>query len=277
MPEQQQEPPGREASMRPLPDYGLDSYRGAGKLQGRSALITGGDSGIGRAVALAYAREGADLLLSYLDEHADAAETARIVREAGRRCETVAGDIAEEAHCRELVARCREAHGRLDVLVNNAGFQQTHQHIEEIPSEEWDRVFRTNVYSMFYLCKAALPVMERGGSIINTTSIQSYRPKSVLLHYAATKGAITTFTQALAEEAIERGVRVNAVAPGPVWTPLIPISFPEEHIPSFGQNTLLKRPAQPAELAPVYVFLASEEASYVTAMIYGVTGGKPIH
>jgi NAD(P)-dependent dehydrogenase (short-subunit alcohol dehydrogenase family) len=274
MPAQQQEPPGSEARMEPRPDYGEASYRGSGRLQGRAALITGGDSGIGRAVALAFAREGADVLISYLSEHEDAKETARVVEESGRACVPVAGDIADEAHCQALVRRTLEEFGRLDILVNNAGYQQTHERIEEVPSEEWDRIFRINIYAMFYLCKAALPVMRPGGAIINTSSIQSAQPKPVLLPYATTKGAIKTFTEALAQEAIERGIRVNAVAPGPVWTPLIPISFPPDKVAEFGQDNPMGRPAQPAELAPVYVFLASDDASYVAGMTYGVTGGK---
>jgi NAD(P)-dependent dehydrogenase (short-subunit alcohol dehydrogenase family) len=274
LPEQQQEPPGLESRMHPRPDYGEATYRGSGKLMDRTALITGGDSGIGRAVALAFAREGADVLISYLSEDEDAAETARVVEASGRRCIAVAGDIAHEAHCKQLIERTAHEFGRLDILVNNAAFQQTHARIEEIPSEEWDRVFRINIYSMFYLCKAAIPVMRPGSAIINTASIQASQPKPELLHYATTKGAVVTFTQALSQEALERGIRVNAVAPGPVWTPLIPISFPPDEVAKFGQNNPMGRPAQPAEIAPAYVFLASDDASYVTGMVYGVTGGK---
>ena len=275
-PEQPQQPPGLEAEMEPKPDFGEQSYRGSGRLQGKAALITGGDSGIGRAVALAFAREGADVLISYLNEEPDAQETLRVVEEAGRKAIAVPGDIGEEAHCRQLVQRAMQEFGKLDILVNNAAFQMTHQGIEDLPSEEWDHTFRTNIYAMFYLCKAALPRMPEGGAIINTASIQAYQPSPSLLAYASTKGAIVTFSKALAEEAIQRGVRVNVVAPGPVWTPLIPSTMPAEQATQFGQQTPLQRPAQPAELAPIYVFLASQESSYITGEVVGVTGGKPL-
>ncbi|MGI4787786.1 MAG: SDR family oxidoreductase [Janthinobacterium lividum] len=258
------------------PDYGENSYVGTGRLEGRAAIVTGSDSGIGRAVALAFAREGADVLISYLSEDADAQETARLVTEAGRKAVLMPGDITEESHCRALVQRAQQEFGHLDLLVNNAAFQMTHEKITDIPSDEWDHTFRTNIYAMFYLCKAALPVMRPGGAIINTASIEAYQPDANLLAYATTKGAIVNFTKGLAKEAIESGIRVNAVAPGPVWTPLIPSTLPPEQVESFGQDTLLKRPAQPSELAPVYVLLASQEASYITGMIYGVTGGDPI-
>jgi NAD(P)-dependent dehydrogenase (short-subunit alcohol dehydrogenase family) len=275
--EQPQEVPGLESEMRRKPDYGAESYRGHGRLEDRAALITGGDSGIGRAVAVAFAREGADVLISYLEEEeSDAHETARVIEAAGRRCVRVAGDIRDEAHCRRLVARAVEEFGRLDVLVNNAAFQMTHEGIGEITSEELDRTFRTNVYAMFYLCKAALPHMPEGGSIINTASIQAYQPTPQLLAYAATKGAIVTFSKALAEEVIKQGVRVNVVAPGPIWTPLIPSTMPQEKVETFGEDTPAGRPGQPAELAPVYVFLASQESSYVCGEVIGVTGGKPL-
>jgi NAD(P)-dependent dehydrogenase (short-subunit alcohol dehydrogenase family) len=275
-PAQPQEPPGRESEMEPAPDYGADSYRGHGRLQGRAALITGGDSGIGRAVALAFAREGADVLISYLNEEDDARETARVVEEAGRKCVRVAGDIADESHCQELVRRAVAEFGRLDILVNNAAFQRTHENISEIPSDEFDRTFRTNVHAMFYLCKAALPHLPKGGTIINTASIQAYQPSSSLLAYASTKGAIVTFSKALAAEAMKQGVRVNVVAPGPIWTPLIPATLPQEQVKTFGQDTPEERPGQPAELAPVFVFLASDESSYVCGEVIGVTGGKPL-
>ena len=275
--DQPQEPPGLESEMSPKPDFGAGTYRGKGRLEGMAALITGGDSGIGRAVALAFAREGADVLISYLEEEEpDARETARAVGAAGRRCVGVAGDIRDEAHCRRLVERAVSEFGRLDVLVNNAAFQMTREGIGEISSEEFDRTFRTNVYAMFYLCKAAMPHIPRGGSIINTASIQAYQPSPELLAYAATKGAIVTFSKALAAEAMKRGVRVNVVAPGPVWTPLIPSTMPDEKVESFGQDTPEGRPAQPAELAPVFVFLASQESSYVCGEVIGVTGGKPL-
>ncbi len=262
--------------MTPRPDFGEETYRGSGKLEGRVALITGADSGIGRAVARAYAREGADVLISYLDEEADAAETARVVTEAGRRAITVAGDIQDEAHCQALVDRAVSELGRLDILVNNAAFQNTVQSIQELESADWDRAFRTNIYAMFYLSKAALKVMPEGGAIINTTSIQAYQPSPSLLHYASTKGAIVTFTKALSQEAIEQGVRVNGVAPGPVWTPLIVSTIPGEQHSNFGGDGSMGRPAQPAELAPSYVFLASRDSSYINGEVIGVTGGPPI-
>jgi NAD(P)-dependent dehydrogenase (short-subunit alcohol dehydrogenase family) len=273
-PRQEQEFPGKEAEMRPQADHGEQSYRGQGRLQDRVALITGADSGIGRAVALAYAREGADVLISYLNEEEDARETERLVTSAGRRGITLPGDIADESHCRRMVDRAFEEFGRLDILINNAAYQMTYDSIDEIPSEDFERTFRVNIFAMFYLCKAALPRMKPGGVILNTASIQSYDPSPNLLAYASTKGAIANFSNALAKLAARQGVRVNVVAPGPVWTPLIPYSMPEEKIEKFGENTLLGRPAQPAELAPVYVFLASDEASYVTGEIYGVTGGR---
>ncbi len=275
--EQPQEPPGLEAEMTPRPDYGAETYKGHARLEGKAAIITGGDSGIGRAVAVAFAREGADVAIAYLEEEEeDALETARAVEASGRRCLRVPGDIREEAHCLRLVERAAEEFGRLDILVNNAAFQMTRDDIGEISSEEFDRTFRTNVYAMFYLCKAALPRMEKGGSIINTASIQAYQPSPELLAYAATKGAIVTFSKALAPMAMERGVRVNVVAPGPIWTPLITSTMPHEKYEEFGKDTPEERPGQPAELAPVFVFLASQESSYVCGEVIGVTGGKPL-
>jgi len=271
-PEQPQEPAGIEEQMEPKPDYGEDSYQGSGKLQGKVALITGGDSGIGRAVALAFAREGADVLISYLDEDVDAQKTVKIVEKEGRKAIAVPGDIGDEAHCQQLVQRAVSELGRLDILVNNAAYQMSHESIQELTSEEIEHTFRTNIFAMFYLCKAALPQMQPGSSIINTCSVQAYKPSSSLLAYASTKGAIVTFTKGLAQEAIQSGVRVNVVAPGPVWTPLIPSTMPPEQASTFGQDSLLQRPAQPKELAPVFVFLASDEASYVTGERYGVSG-----
>ncbi|MEN9934499.1 MAG: hypothetical protein RLZZ387_1078 [Chloroflexota bacterium] len=275
-PEQTQRPPGIEAEMEPKPDFGEQSYRGTGRLTGKAAIITGGDSGIGRAVALAYAREGADVLISYLNEEQDAQETCRVVREAGRKVVAVSGDISQEQHCQALIERAFQEFGKLDILVNNAAFQRTYQGIEEISSQEWDYTFRTNIYAMFYLCKAALPRMSQGGAIINVASIQAYQPSPSLLAYASTKGAIVTFSKALGEIALERGVRVNVVAPGPVWTPLIPSTMPPEQHTQFGKQTPMGRPAQPAELAPVFVFLASQESSYIVGEVVGVTGGKPL-
>jgi hypothetical protein len=271
-PEQPQAPAGIEEQMDPKPDYGEDSYRGSGKLQGKVALITGGDSGIGRAVALAFAREGADVLISYLDEEPDAQKTVQIVEQEGRKAVAVPGDIGDEAHCQQLVQRAVSELGRLDILVNNAAYQMSHQSIQELTADEIEHTFRTNIFAMFYLCKAALPQMQPGSSIINTCSVQAYQPSSSLLAYASTKGAIVTFTKGLAQEAIQSGVRVNVVAPGPVWTPLIPSTMPPERVSQFGQQSLLQRPAQPKELAPIFVFLASDEASYVTGERYGVSG-----
>src|SRR5215207_9239156 len=275
-PEQQQEPAGLESEMEPRPDYGEESYRGSGKLEGKAAVITGGDSGIGRAVALAFAREGADVLISYLDEHSDAEETVRIVEKEGRRCIPVAGDIGNAAHCRQIVERAIQEFGKLDILVNNAAYQLTIESIQDVTEEMLERTYRTNIYAMFFLSKAALSHMQPGSTIINTTSIQAYQPSPTLLPYSTTKGAILTFTKGLSEEAIEKGIRVNAVAPGPVWTPLIPSSFPGEKVARFGQDTPMGRPGQPAELAPVYVFLASQDSTYITGECIGVTGGKPL-
>ncbi len=275
-PRQQQEPVGSEAEMQPKPDYGEESYRGSGKLEGKAAVITGGDSGIGRAVALAFAREGADVLISYLDEHADAQETVRIVEKEGRRCIAIAGDIGQEEHCQQIVQRALQEFGKLDILVNNAAYQDVIESIQDVTESMLMRTYRTNILAMFFLCKAALPKMQPGSTVINTTSIQAYQPSPTLLPYSTTKGAILTFTKGLSDEAIKQGIRVNAVAPGPVWTPLIPSSFPAEKVAEFGKNTPMGRPAQPAELAPVYVFLASQESSYITGECIGVTGGKPL-
>ena len=273
-PDQSQEPPGTEKEMTPDADHGEKTYKGSGKLTGAAALITGGDSGIGRAVALAFAREGADVLIAYLNEDEDAAETERLVREAGRKAVRVAGDLTSEQHCLDLARRVFDEFGRLDVLINNAAYQMSQDTIEDITPEQFDRTFKTNVYAMFHLCRAALPKMKPGSSIINTTSIQAYEPSPNLLDYATTKAAIVGFTKALAKQAAERGVRVNAVAPGPVWTPLIPATMPDEKVQKFGDNTVFGRPAQPRELAPLFVWLASPEASYVTGEVYGATGGR---
>jgi NAD(P)-dependent dehydrogenase (short-subunit alcohol dehydrogenase family) len=276
-PEQEQEPPGREAEMKPLADHGQDSYVGHGRLTDKVALITGADSGIGRAVALAFAREGADVLCSYLEEDDDAAETRQLVEDAGRRCLTVAGDIGDRAHCRGLVDRAVDELGSIDVLVNNAAFQMAYESFLEIPPDELDFVFRTNVLAMFHLCQAAVPKMRPGSTIVNTTSIQAAQPSPELLHYATTKGAISTFTKGLAQEVAERGIRVNAVAPGPIWTPLVAMSFPAEKNAEFGEDTPMGRPGQPGELAPLYVFLASDESRYISGEVIGATGGKPLH
>jgi NAD(P)-dependent dehydrogenase (short-subunit alcohol dehydrogenase family) len=276
-PEQEQEPPGHEAEMRPLADHGEDTYEGHGRLRDKVALITGADSGIGRAVAIAFAREGADVLCSYLEEDDDAAATKRHVEDAGRRCITVRGDIGDRAHCFDLVQRAVDELGRLDVLVNNAAFQMAYDSFLDIPPEEIEFVFRTNVIAMFHLCQAAVPHMQPGSTIVNTTSIQAAQPSPELLHYAATKGAISTFTKGLAQELAERGIRVNAVAPGPIWTPLVVMSFPAAKNAQFGADTPLGRPGQPGELAPIYVFLATEASQYISGEVVGATGGKPLH
>jgi len=270
-----QQAPGSDEKMRNRADHGEESYRGSGRLTGKTALITGGDSGIGRAVAIAFAREGADVAISFLpEEQKDADETIRWVEQAGRKSLALPGDIQEEQTCRDLIEQTFARFGRLDILVNNAAFQATHQKIEEFTAEEWDRTFRTNIYAMFFLSKAALARMKPGSAIINTTSVQAYKPSGWLLAYASTKGAIVTFTKALSELAIQQGVRVNAVAPGPVWTPLIPSTMPSDHVQKFGQNSPMERPAQPVELAPAYVFLAGNESSYVTGSVMDLTGGK---
>jgi len=268
--------PGSERQMQPRADHGERSYKGCDRLKGTAALITGGDSGIGRAVAIAFAREGADVLISYLNEHEDAEDTARIVRESGRRAVTVPGDISSQQHCEQLVDRAVKEFGTLDILVSNAAMQTVHQQPDEWNPEEFDRTYRTNVYAMFYLCRAAIPKMRAGGSILATTSVQSFQPTGQLLAYASTKGAIRTFIQAISELAIKNGIRANGVAPGPVWTPLIPSTMPQEKVKQFGKQTLIGRAAQPAELAPAYVFLASNDARYITGSIVDVTGGEMI-
>ncbi|MFC3457868.1 MULTISPECIES: glucose 1-dehydrogenase [Massilia] len=275
-PKQQQQPPGTEAELTPKADHGETSYQGSGKLAGKATVVTGADSGIGRAVALAFAREGADVLIAYLNEHEDAKETARLVEEAGRKAVLVPGDLAEPAHCRAIVDRAVQEFGRIDVLVNNAAFQMTRDALEEIPDEEWDYTFQVNITAMFHICKAAVKHMRPGSSIINTTSINSDKPKPTLLAYAATKGAIANFSAGLAQLLAEQGIRVNSVAPGPIWTPLIPSTMPPEEVESFGQQVPMKRPGQPAEVAPVYVMLASDQASYISGARIAVTGGTPI-
>jgi NAD(P)-dependent dehydrogenase (short-subunit alcohol dehydrogenase family) len=262
--------------MDPKPDHGEESYRGSGRLAGKAAVITGGDSGIGRAVAIAFAREGADVLIAYLDEHDDAKDTARWVEQAGRRCVLVAGDLADRAHARTVIPKAVEEFGRVDVLVNNAAFQMTHESLDEIPDEEWDHTLALNLTAMFTLCRDAVPHMRPGSSIINSSSVNSDMPSPTLAPYAMTKAGIANFTASLAQLLAEKGIRANSVAPGPVWTPLIPSTMPEEKVESFGQQVPMGRPAQPAELAPVYVLLASDEASYVSGARVAVTGGNPI-
>ncbi|WP_342652932.1 SDR family oxidoreductase [Pseudomonas sp. F3-2] len=273
---QQQTVPGDQSKMEPYPDCGESSYKGSGRLANKIALITGADSGIGRAVAIAFAREGADVAISYLDEHEDAKETARWVEEAGRQCILLPGDLAQKEQCSAIVSDTVNKFGRIDVLVNNAAFQMTHKTLEEISDEEWVKTFDVNVHAMFRICKAALPHMKPGGSIINTSSVNSDMPNATLVPYAATKGAIANFTAGLAQMVAERGIRVNSVAPGPIWTPLIVSTMPDDQVKEFGKQTPLGRPGQPVEVAPIYVLLASDEASYISGSRYGVTGGKPI-
>jgi NAD(P)-dependent dehydrogenase (short-subunit alcohol dehydrogenase family) len=272
----QQTPPGLEALLTPKADHGETSYVGHGRLQGKAAVITGADSGIGRAVAIAFAREGADVLIAYLNEHEDAKETERLVVEAGRKAVLVPGDLADPATSTTIIDKAVHAFGRIDILVNNAAYQMTHETLDDISDEEWERTFAINIHAMFRLCKAALPHLKPGASIINTTSINSDNPKPTLLPYATTKGAIANFTAGLAQLLAEKGIRVNSVAPGPIWTPLIPSTMPPDQVASFGQQTPMKRAGQPAELAPVYVLLASDEASYVSGARVAVTGGTPI-
>ena len=275
-PPQQQSMPGHTAPMTPQPDHGEHSYRGSAKLAGKRALITGADSGIGRAVAIAFAREGADVVIAYLSEHDDAKETARWVEQAGRKAVLAPGDISQEAHCNALIKQAVAELGGLDILVNNAAHQASFETIEDITADEWDKTFRTNVYAMFYLSKAAVPHMTEGSAIINTSSINATSPSPHLLAYATTKGAIANFTAGLGQMLGKKGIRVNAVAPGPIWTPLIPSTMPPEAVEKFGQNTPLGRPGQPAELAGAYVLLASEEGSYITSALIPVTGGRPM-
>lgn len=276
LPAQQQTVPGSFRDMDPVPDHGEESYQGAGRLKGKRAIITGGDSGIGRAVAIAFAREGADLLISYLCEEKDAQDTAALVEKEGRTAILVAGDISDASHCRHIIQSAMAEWDCIDILVNNAAYQATFEELEDIADDEWEKTFATNIHSMFYLTKAALPHMVEGSSIINTASINSDQPNPMLLPYATTKGAIQNFTAGLAQLLADRKIRVNCVAPGPVWTPLIPATMPEEAVTTFGEDYPMKRPAQPAELAPPYVMLASGEASYISGATIAVTGGKPL-
>ncbi|RBY93399.1 NAD(P)-dependent oxidoreductase [Blastococcus sp. TF02-8] len=275
-PAQQQSVPGTLGEMDPKPDHGEESYKGSGRLTGKAAVITGGDSGIGRAVAIAFAREGADVLISYLNEHEDAQDTAKYVEQAGRKCVLVPGDISDRAHCKTIIPKAVEEFGKVDILVNNAAFQMSHPTLDEVSDEEWDYTLATNLTAMFTLCKAAIPHMQPGASIINSSSVNSDNPSPDLAPYAMTKGAIANFTASLAQMYADKGIRANSVAPGPVWTPLIPATMPPEKVEKFGQQAPLGRAGQPAELAPVYVLLASDEASYVSGARIAVTGGTPI-
>ena len=275
-PPQQQEVPGVQSKMTPVPDCGEESYQGSGKLTGKIAVITGGDSGIGRAVAIAYAREGADVLISYLSEDYDAKDTADYVEKAGRRAVLVKGDIADPQHCRDIIQTAVDELGGIDILVSNAAYQMSHETLEEISDDEWDYTFDTNIGAMFRLCKAAIPHMKSGASIIGSSSVNSDMPSPQLAPYAATKAAIANFCASLAQMLGEKGIRVNSVAPGPIWTPLIPATMPEEKVEKFGENTPLGRAGQPKELAPVYVLLASDDGSYISGARVAVTGGRPM-
>lgn len=273
-PQQQQDMPGKTEKMTPQPDHGEQSYVGSGRLKDCAAIITGSDSGIGRAIAIAFAREGADVIISYFSEDEDAKETARWVEEAGRKAILMRGDVKDEHYCKSLVDTAVGKCGKLDILVNNAAHQASFEKIEDISTEEWQTTLNTNLSGMFYLCRAAVPVMKPGSSIINTTSINFKQPSPQLLAYAMTKGAIANFTGGLSGLVAEKGIRVNAVAPGPIWTPLIPSTMPEGKVENFGKSTPIGRAGQPAELAGAYVYLASEEASYVTGAVIPVTGGR---
>jgi NAD(P)-dependent dehydrogenase (short-subunit alcohol dehydrogenase family) len=275
-PGQKQPMPGKTDAMEPVPDHGEKSYRGSGRLAGKKAIITGADSGIGRAVAIAYAREGADVLIAYLNEHDDAKETERFVKDAGRKAVLIAGDIQQPNHCRTIVKTALAELGGIDILVNNAAHQATFTSIEDISDEEWELTFKVNIHAMFYLTKAAVPHMRPGSAIINTASINSDIPNPTLLAYATTKGAIQNFTAGLAQLLAEKGIRANTVAPGPIWTPLIPSTMPEDAVAKFGKQVPMKRPGQPAELATTYVMLADPLSSYVSGATIAVTGGKPI-
>jgi NAD(P)-dependent dehydrogenase (short-subunit alcohol dehydrogenase family) len=275
-PDQKQPPPGHTGRLEPRPDHGENSYKGSGRLLGKKAIITGGDSGIGRAVALAFAREGADLLVAYLCEDEDAAETKRLVEAAKRKCVLMRGDIQDPGHCRAIVERAQKELGGVDILVNNAAHQASFKKLEDISDAEWDKTFRTNIHAMFYLAKACVPLMKKGGAIINTASINADSPSPELLAYATTKGAVHNFTAGLAQLLASDGIRVNCVAPGPIWTPLIASTMPAEKVKHFGEKTPMKRPGQPAEVAPAYVLLAADEASYISGATIAVTGGEPL-
>lgn len=274
-PDQHQPMPGATHDMKPVPDHGEKSYKGCNRLNGKKAVITGGDSGIGRAVAIAFAREGADVLISYLNEHDDAHETERLVKEAGRKAVIVPGDLKQPEHCRAVIAKAVSELGGVDILVNNAAHQATFNSIEDISDEEWELTFKVNIHAMFYLTKAAVPRMKPGSCIINTASINADTPNPTLLPYATTKGAIQNFTAGLAQLLADKGIRANAVAPGPIWTPLIPSTMPKDAVENFGKQVPMNRPGQPAELATAYVMLADPLSSYVSGATIAVTGGKP--
>lgn len=277
LPPQEQSEPGKEGLMNPRPEYRGEDYKAAGKLEGKTAIITGGDSGIGRSVAVLYAREGADVAILYLDQHQDAEETRTVVEQYGRRCLTFAGDVADRGVCRKVIDETLAAFGKLDILVNNAAEQHPQEKLEDISEEQWEKTFRTNIFGMFQMTKAALPHLGKGASIINTTSVTAYKGSPQLLDYSATKGAITAFTRSLSMNLAERGIRVNGVAPGPIWTPLIPSTFDADEVAEFGSNTPMKRPGQPDEVAPAYVYLASSDATYVSGQVIHVNGGTVVN
>ncbi len=277
LPPQEQPEPGKEGLMNPRPEYRGEDYNAAGKLEGKTAIITGGDSGIGRSVAVLYAREGADVAILYLDQHQDAEETRTVVEQYGRRCLTFAGDVADRGVCRKVIDETLAAFGKLDILVNNAAEQHPQEKLEDISEEQWEKTFRTNIFGMFQMTKAALPHLGKGASIINTTSVTAYKGSPQLLDYSATKGAITAFTRSLSMNLAERGIRVNGVAPGPIWTPLIPSTFDANEVAEFGSNTPMKRPGQPDEVAPAYVYLASSDAAYVSGQVIHVNGGTVVN
>lgn len=277
LPPQQQPEPGKEGEMSPRPEYRGEDYKAAGKLQGKVAIITGGDSGIGRSVAVLFAREGADVAILYLDQHQDAEQTRKVVEEHGRTCLTFAGDVADREVCRKVIDETLAKLGKLDILVNNAAEQHPQDKLEDISEEQWEKTFRTNIFGMFQMTKAALPHLKKGASIINTTSVTAYKGSPQLLDYSATKGAITAFTRSLSMNLAERGIRVNGVAPGPIWTPLIPSTFDEEKVAKFGANVPMERPGQPDEVAPAYVYLASSDASYVSGQVMHVNGGTVVN
>jgi NAD(P)-dependent dehydrogenase (short-subunit alcohol dehydrogenase family) len=276
-PQQQSQRPGHESEMTPQPESEGRPRRGSGKLQGKVALITGGDSGIGRAVAIAFAREGAGVAAVYFNEHEDAAETRKRVEGEGRRCITIAGDVGDESFCRDAVRQAVDAFGRLDILVNNAAEQHPQESIEDISAEQLERTFRTNIFGQFFMTKAALPHLKEGAAIVNTTSVTAYQGNPMLLDYSSTKGAIVAFTRSLSLSLIKRGIRVNGVAPGPIWTPLIPSTFPPEKVAKFGQNVPMGRPGQPEEVAACFVFLASDDASYLSGQILHPNGGEIVN
>ena len=277
LPPQQQPEPGKESEMSPRPEYRGEDYKAAGKLTDKVAIITGGDSGIGRSVAVLYAHEGADVAILYLDQHQDAEQTKRVVEEQGRKCLTFAGDVADRDVCRKVIDETLSAFGKLDILVNNAAEQHPQEKLEDISEEQWEKTFRTNIFGMFQMTKAALPHLKKGASIINTTSVTAYKGSPHLFDYSSTKGAITSFTRSLSINIADRGIRVNGVAPGPIWTPLIPSTFDEEKVKKFGANVPMERPGQPDEVAPAYVYLASSDSSYVSGQVIHVNGGTVLN